>query len=73
MKLYSKSYKQIYMEWMHEKIIRNKKLLELEAYYMDRTGCIICSPPAYPLRAAKEYRFTSIGGFDKHPNSTREM
>jgi hypothetical protein len=73
MKLHSKSYKQIYMGWMHKKFIRNRKLLELQVYYMFRTACIICRPPEFPLRHAKEYRFESIGGFDKHPNSTQEM
>ena len=49
------------------------KLLELEARHASRTACAICAPPAYPRRAENEHRFVSIGGFDKHPNSTQEM
>jgi hypothetical protein len=73
MKLHSKSYKQIYIEWIHEKSLRNKKLLDLEKHYMHRLACIMCRIPLYPLRPASKYKFQSIGGFDQHPNSMQEM
>jgi hypothetical protein len=72
MKLHSKSYKQIYIEWMHEKSLRNQKLINLEEY-IHRTACIMCLPPSYPPRPASRYQFQSIGGFNQHPNSTQDM
>ncbi len=58
---------------MHEKSLRNKKLLEFRRYGMLRTACIICPPPSYPLRPTDKHRFQSIGEFNQHPNSTQEM
>ncbi|UJR07065.1 hypothetical protein I4U23_011353 [Adineta vaga] len=72
-KLYSKSYKQIYMEWIHEKSIRNQKLNHMRMDRMHRTACIIISPPSYPQRPAGKHHFQSIGSFTKHPNSTQDM
>ena len=73
MKLHSKSYRQIYIEWTHEKSLQNKKLLGLRRFHTNRAACIIRPPRAYPLRPASKYRFKSIGGFDQHPNSTQDM
>ncbi|CAF1377810.1 unnamed protein product [Adineta ricciae] len=72
-KLYSKSYKQIYIEWIHEKSIRNQKLNQIRMERMHRTACIICLPPSYPQRPAGKHHFQSIGSFKQHPNSTRNM
>ena len=55
---------------MHEKYLRNKKLQE---YYWGRTACIICPPPSYPARPTGKHYFESIGGFNQHPNSSKEM
>jgi hypothetical protein len=72
-KLHSKSYRQIYMEWMHEKSLRNKKLLESQRHYIRKLACRRSSPPSYPLRPATKQQFPSIGGFNQHPNSSQEM
>jgi hypothetical protein len=38
-----------------------------------RTGCIVCSPPSYPLQPTNKQKVTSIQGFYQHPNSSQEM
>ncbi len=58
---------------MHEKSLRNKKLLEFRIYSMRRTAFSICPSPSYPLRPANKHRFQLSGEFNQHPNSTQEM
>ncbi len=80
-KLHSKSYRQIYIEWMHEKSLRNKKLLELLLNDWSRTARVICPPllsfnqcpSTHPKRSESKYHFQRIGGFHQHPNSTQNM
>jgi RNA polymerase subunit RPABC4/transcription elongation factor Spt4 len=74
-KLHSKSYKDIYMEWMQEKSLRNKQLLEAQRGYIRKLACRRCGTPrpSYPLRPATQQQFTSIGGFSQHPNTREEM
>ncbi|CAF1156312.1 unnamed protein product [Rotaria sordida] len=70
-KLYSKPFKQIYMEWIHEKCLRNAKLRNQLGWHT--TACIRCLPPLYPIRSTTNSQFEPIGGFDKHPNSSSNM
>jgi hypothetical protein len=78
MKLPYKSYKQVYIEWMHEKSLRNRKLLKVQRHYMFRTACVIDPTPSYtlrtyPIRSRNESQFEIIGGFDQHPNSKQDL
>ncbi|CAF1505940.1 unnamed protein product [Adineta steineri] len=70
-KIYSKSCKQIYMDWIYEKSLRNIELRSI--YRRCRTACIRCAPPLYPVRPSTEERFESIAGFTEHPNSSADM
>ncbi|CAF1026897.1 unnamed protein product [Adineta steineri] len=70
-KIYSKSCKQIYMDWMYEKSLRNIELRSIHRQY--RTACIRCAQPSYPVRPSKEQKFESIAGFTKHLNSSADM
>lgn len=73
MKLHSKSYKQIYMEWMQDKTIKNQKLKGFQIFRCYRTACRIRPPPVYPARPADQYQFQFVGVFNRHPNSTQEL
>jgi len=78
MKLPYKSYKQVYIEWMHEKSLRNRKLLKAQRHYGFRTACVICPPSSstlrtYPIRSRNENQFEIIGGFHQHPNSKQDL
>jgi hypothetical protein len=63
---------------MHEKSLRNKKLLELLIADWDRTACVRRPPfssfnqclSTYPKRSESKYDFQPTGGFHQHPNST---
>jgi hypothetical protein len=62
---------------MHEKFLRNIKLLEAKTYRL-RFACVMCPPPSYtlrtyPIRSANENRFEMIGGFHQHPNSKQDL
>ncbi|CAF2519229.1 unnamed protein product [Rotaria sp. Silwood2] len=74
-KLYSKSFKQTYMDWMYEKYLRNKelkrKLLNMQSF--GRLACVRCLPPKYPVRPIVEHPLESVGGFSRHPNSSKDM
>ncbi|CAF1421944.1 unnamed protein product [Rotaria sp. Silwood1] len=59
-KLYSKPFKQIYMEWIHEKCLRNAEFRYQPRWYT--TACIRCLPPLYPLRSAANSQFEPVGG-----------
>lgn len=76
-KPHSTSYKQIYMNWMHEKYLRNQELDTVEKMYMksmSRVACgMRCGPPRYPVRPASKGCFTIIGGFKQHPNESEDM
>ena len=71
-KLHSKSFKQIYMDWMHEKYLRNIQLHKRLAKWY-RTACSRPPPPSYPIRSTRQHQFESIGGFSQHPNSSSDM
>ncbi|CAF4237728.1 unnamed protein product, partial [Adineta steineri] len=76
-KLHSKSYKEIYIDWMYEKYLRNIELEEVEAHYRERSRQVACGmrsgPPRYPVRPEGKHRFESIGGFKQHPNESQDM
>jgi hypothetical protein len=71
MKLYSKSFKQIYMDWIYIKSLRNIKLQRISRYY--EKSCVIRLPPPYPIRPIVKHQFAVIGGFHQHPNSSSSM
>ncbi|CAF1236687.1 unnamed protein product [Rotaria sordida] len=70
-KLYSKSFKQIYMDWMHGKCLHNKRLRRITLSF--RTSCALIPPPVFPTRPTGKYNLESIGGFTQHPNSSSTM
>lgn len=76
-KLHSKSFKEIYMEWMYEKYLRNIELEQVEAMYLEESSHVACglrcSPPLYPTRPAGHRAFVPIGEFKHHPNESQEM
>ncbi|CAF3935032.1 unnamed protein product, partial [Adineta steineri] len=76
-KLHSKSYKEIYIDWMYEKYLRNIELEEVEAHYHETSMHVACGmrsrPPQYPVRPEGKHRFESIGGFKQHPNESQDM
>ncbi len=70
-----KSYKHIYIKWIHQKNLRNKELKELfeSSRYMYRTACIILPPLPSPRSSPNKRQLESIPGFNQHPNSSEEM
>ncbi|CAF1416648.1 unnamed protein product [Rotaria sp. Silwood1] len=76
-KLHSKSSKQIYMDWMYEKYLRNIELEEVEALYRERSSYVACGmpcgPPQYPMRPAGKHHFVPIGDFKQHPNESETI
>ncbi|CAF0951485.1 unnamed protein product [Adineta steineri] len=76
-KLYSKSFKKIYMDWIYEKYLRNIEIEKVEGYY-HKYGYPTCCmshfrPPVHPVRSSGEHDFVSIGGFKQHPNKSQNM
>ncbi|CAF3414387.1 unnamed protein product, partial [Rotaria sp. Silwood2] len=69
-KLYSKSFKQIYMKWIHEKSSRNIHLRDISDSFMHRTACVKGPLPYYRPRYSNKHTFESIGGFENHPNAS---
>ncbi len=67
-----KSYKHIYIKWIHQKNLRNKELKEIfeSSRYMYRTACIILPSPR---PSTNKRPLKSIRGFNQHPNSSEEM
>ncbi len=64
----------MYMEWIHEKTLRNKKLIEFQKNYIYRTACVICrTPPYIHPPSTNQDKFQSIGGLNQHPNSSSDM
>ncbi|CAF4064257.1 unnamed protein product [Rotaria sordida] len=83
-KLYSKSFKQTYMDWMYEKYLRNEELKRKLANTapFGRLACLISYCPQYlvrpvvvehPLRPVVEHPLETINGFSRHPNSSKDM
>jgi hypothetical protein len=76
-KLNSKSFKEIYMDWMYEKYLRNLELEQVEAEYREQSShyaCgMRCGPPRYPMRPEGKHKFVSMGGFKQHPNESQDM
>lgn len=73
MKLLSKSYKQMCIEWMHEKSLRNAELAHFQRPGFVRGIRRLCPPPPYPCRPAAQYQFETTDEFHQHPNSTQEL
>ena len=72
-KLYSKSYKHIYIDWIREKCLRNEKLRGIMNDDWYETACVMISPPSYPIRPTGKHAFEPIRGFHQHPNSSSAM
>ncbi|CAF4541584.1 unnamed protein product [Rotaria sp. Silwood2] len=70
-KLHSKSFKQIYMDWMHGQCLHNKRLCRVTLSM--RAPCILIPPPLFPIRPTGQHNFEYIGGFNQHPNSSSTM
>ena len=67
----------MYMDWMHEKYLRNQVQEEVEAEYRAHRGNPACGmrarPLRYPVRLAGKPRFESVVGFQAHPNTREKM
>ncbi|CAF3763973.1 unnamed protein product [Rotaria sp. Silwood1] len=74
-KLNSKSYKQIYIDWIFEKYLRNEELERLKKKYRNlKTSCgLKYSPSRYLVRSKSNDSFYPIFRFDQHPNSSLDM
>ncbi|CAF3913285.1 unnamed protein product [Rotaria sordida] len=72
-KLYSKSYKQIYIEWIHIKKIQYEDFTFSNCSSMRRNAYGFELHPSFPIRSEGKHNFVCIHGFDQHPNSTQEM
>ncbi|UJR10791.1 hypothetical protein I4U23_014978 [Adineta vaga] len=76
-KIQSKSFKEIYMDWMYEKYLRNIELEEVEAHYFIESSHVACGmrcgPPQYPIRQNGIHDFAAIGEFKQHPNESSDM
>lgn len=76
-KLPFRSYKQIYIEWMHKKSRRYIK--PSKAFKHDsETACVMYRPPLgilrkYSIRSGSGNQFERIGGFRQHPNSQQNL
>ena len=73
----SKSFKEVYMEWMYEKYLRNAEMNEVEARYRIECAYVACGlrypPPSYPVRPSTQVQFQPIGGFTVHPNTSGDV
>ncbi|CAF4835582.1 unnamed protein product [Rotaria sp. Silwood1] len=74
-KLNSKSYKQIYIDWIFEKYLRNQELKRLERKYLTMNICcgLKYSPSRYLVGSKSNESFSPIFGFNEHPNSSLNM
>ena len=67
----------MFMEWMHEKYLRNREFEKVEALYREERSRYACGrrsrPPQYPVRPTENHSFAPIGGFPHHPNESKEM
>ncbi|CAF1466581.1 unnamed protein product [Adineta steineri] len=76
-KLHSKSYKEIYIDWMYEKYLRNIELEEVKANLRKERSNISCGMHwnrcDYFVRPEDKHPFESIGGIRKHPHESKDM
>ncbi|CAF1035005.1 unnamed protein product [Rotaria sordida] len=76
-KLYSKSYKQIYIDWTYGKYLRNKELERLLKKYRSMNISCACrmkySPSRDFVQPIIDESFCPIFGFDQHPNSSADI
>ncbi|CAF4646506.1 unnamed protein product, partial [Rotaria sp. Silwood2] len=74
-KLNSKSYKQIYIDWIFEKYLQNQELKRLERKYRTmNVGCgLKYSLSRYLVGSKSNESFSPIFGFNQHPNSSLNM
>ncbi|CAF1068161.1 unnamed protein product [Adineta steineri] len=70
-KLYSKSYKQLYVEWMQKKCLCTKNILAYQNYCRHHRPCCIYQPYSFPRRSINKHKSTC--GFNQYPNSTEEL
>lgn len=61
----------MYMEWIYEKSVRNRKLRTLVRLYTTRTACVVCLPPSRRIQSVDKPKL--IGGFNQHPNSSEDL
>ncbi|CAF2745557.1 unnamed protein product [Rotaria sp. Silwood2] len=70
-RLYSKSFKEIYMDWMHEKYLHNQELKNKENAYGPRETNYLSFD--YSLESTDDIQLPSRAGFDEHPDSSEDM
>ncbi|CAF3182946.1 unnamed protein product [Rotaria socialis] len=74
-KLYSKSFKQTYMDWMYEKYLRNKELKRnlADMRHFSQLACVIRPSQSYLARLMATHPIDPARGFSQHPNSSSYM
>ncbi len=66
-----KSYKHIYIKWIHQKNLRNEELKEL--FESNRFMYWACVTELSSFPSTNKRQLESIPGFNQHPNSSEEM
>jgi hypothetical protein len=70
------------MDWTYEKYLRDQELEEIEDKYSGRYRIITdlisesdidAESLDYSVRSANQISFSSVAGFNQHPNSSQEM
>lgn len=63
----------MYIEWKHEKTVRDSRLHTLTAIYWSINKRTLYRRPPLPVRPVNKSLFHPIGEFDQHPNSTSRL
>ena len=61
----------MYMEWIYEKSVRDRKLRTLQRQYTMRTACVVCLPPLRRIQSISKPKL--IAGFNQHPNLSEDL
>ncbi|CAF3804813.1 unnamed protein product [Rotaria sp. Silwood1] len=72
-KIYSKSFKQIYLDWIYMKCLRNAKLRAMSDWFHSACDMILLPSYSCHIRPTDNQQFEAIGGFHQHPNSSSSM
>lgn len=74
-KINSKSSKQVYIDWIFGKYLRNQRLKILERKYRSMDiGCgLKYSPSCHLIRSIDDASISPTFGFNQHPNSSSDM
>lgn len=73
MKLLSKSYKQMYIEWKHGKKFNDSMLCFARSMHWSINKYTVYYSPSLPMRPVSKQVFHPIEGFHQHPNSASSL